>query len=90
MSLFYHGDRRGRRDLSYVKKAILRIFSVCSVNSVLNDTLINLKPIGQVSAAVFDMTGNLPDVSHNLFNIQLKNLTILYQDTTVHHDIAHV
>ena len=69
---------------------MLNIFFVCSVNSVVNDTSISLKPIGQVSAVFFDMTGNLPDFGHNLFNIQLKNFTILYLDTTVHHDIAYV
>ena len=69
---------------------MLNIFSVCSVNSVVNDTLINLKPLGQVSVAFFDMTGNRPDPGHNFLNIQAENVSIFNKDATIHDHIAHV
>ena len=69
---------------------MLSILSVCSVDSVVNDTLINLKSIGQVSPVFFDMICNLPDLGHNLFNIQVENISISNPDTSIHHDVAHV
>ena len=44
----------------------------------------------QQAALPFDITGDLPNLGHNLFNIQVENISVADQDTSIHHDIAHV